>query len=751
MKKFLVTGFVALLAFCNKINAQSYQLSGNPVNTTGWSLVPSATVNTDFIQLTADQISQVGGIKLDDPINLKYCDKWKVEFDFRIDGNGTTSYGRGDGFAFWYLANPPASYVQGGGLGIPSNASGLMVAFDIFNNSSEGQMSKVHVLYGTNNLPAGNNNIEYNNTPNSTFHTPDLISTIPFVGSTYRHVEVNGEIDPSNIANWIITIKIDNNTVVNQSFAPSGGAATMTQGYFGFSASTGAASARHSIKNVKVYVDKVPLLQETITPSETCPNALTGVVTTDLTSFNSQFVNNPANYTFTYVVNGTPVTNPSSYQFSANTTVNVIVKDNSGTFCDNPDAKIILTPQPVNKTDATLFGCPMNGLAVFNLTQANVTTLTNVTKQYYRTLADLNSGTNEITNPATFSSVETDVYVKINTSTGCTAIAKITLKLYPAPNVMEATNRTCFNTNNVSTGTFNLTTAAVTTDTGITKKYFTSYNDALAEINEIPNPLAYISANGTAYIKVINSNGCGSIAKVNLNVIPPVYSTILKDQIICIENTTTLDAGSGFTSYLWSTGATTQSISNVGVGTYWVDLKTGDCILRQEVKVIPSESPVIKEIHQEGNTATVEVKGGKSPYQYSLDGIKWQESNIFSNLIRGENTFYVKDFYNCNPVIVTVTVPNLVNVITPNGDGYNDTINYSELGYKKNLSFVIYDRYGNKIFEGNAFNNYTWDGTIQGRKVPTQTYWYHISWDEPSKKDNPQIKLTGWILMKNRD
>jgi len=749
MKKFFVTGFVALLVLCNKINAQSYQLSGNPVNTTGWSLVPSATVNTDFIQLTADQISQVGGIKLDDPINLKYCDKWKVEFDFRIDGNGTTSYGRGDGFAFWYLANPPASYVQGGGLGIPGNASGLMVAFDIFNNSSEGQMSKVHVLYGTNNLPAGNNNIEYNNTAGSTFHTPDLISTIPFVGSTYRHVEVNGEIDPNNIANWIITIKIDNNTIVNQSFAPSGGAATMTQGYFGFSASTGAASARHSIKNVKVYVDKVPLLQETVTPSETCPNALTGVVTTDLTSFNTQFVSNPANYTFTYVVNGTPVTNPSSYQFSANTTVNVIVKDNSGTFCDNPDAKIILTPKDVEKTDATLFGCPVSGLSVFNLTQANVTTLTNVTKQYYRTLADLNAGANEITNPATFSSAEDEVYVKINTSTGCMAIAKITLKLYPVPVVNDTTIRTCFNTNNVSTGTFNLTVAAVTTATGITKKYFTNYNDALAEINEIPNPLAYISANGFAYIKVINSNGCGSIAKVTLDVIPPVYSTLLKDQIICIENTTTLDAGSGFSAYAWSTGATTQSI-NVGVGNYWVDLKTGDCVLRQEVKVIPSESPVIKEIHQEGNIATVEVKGGKTPYQYSLDGILWQESNVFSHLIRGENTFYVKDFYNCEPVVVTVTVPNLVNVITPNGDGYNDTINYSELGYKKNLSFIIYDRYGNKIFEGNSFNNYTWDGTIQGRKVPTQTYWYHISWDEPSK-DRPQIKLTGWILMKNRD
>jgi hypothetical protein len=129
--------YLSLFLFCcfGKISSQTYQLTGNPVNTTGWNIVPAAVVNTDFIQLTADQISQVGGIKLDSPINLKYCDKWRVEFDFRIDGNGTTAYGRGDGIAFWYLANPPASYTSGGGLGIPANSTGLMVGFDIFNNT----------------------------------------------------------------------------------------------------------------------------------------------------------------------------------------------------------------------------------------------------------------------------------------------------------------------------------------------------------------------------------------------------------------------------------------------------------------------------------------------------------------------------------------------------------------------------------------------------------------------------------------
>ncbi|MET3037900.1 T9SS type B sorting domain-containing protein [Chryseobacterium sp. NRRL B-14859] len=748
MKQIHIISLIVIFSVTQFFKAQTYQLSGNPVNTTGWSLVPSAAVNADFIQLTADQISQVGGIRLNDPINLKYCDKWRVEFDFRIDGNGTTSYGKGDGLAFWYLANPPASYVQGGGLGIPDNASGLMVAFDIFNNSSEAQMSKVHVLYGTN--PAGAN-IEFNNTQGSTFHTPDLIQTIPFTGNNYRHVEVNGQVNPANPVAWFITVKIDNNTVVDQSFTPSGGAMTMSQGYFGFSASTGAASARHSIKNVKVYVDKVPLLQNTISPSETCPNALTGIVSVNLTSYNSQFVNNPGNYTFTYYVLGssTPIVNPSNFQFSSNTTISVVVKDNNGVLCDNPDARIILTPQPIEKKDAVLFGCPTNGLAVYDLFQADVTGSANVIKRFYPSLSDLNAGTNEITNASAYTSAQAVIYVRIMTPSGCSAVAKITLLHYEAPKVKDAGLRECSNQDDTSKGTFNLTLADVTSEAGITKKYFSDYNDAVSEINEILTPSAYVSASGFAYIKVINSNGCGSISKIALTVIPPVYSAVLKDKFICIEDQTILDAGPGFNSYLWSTGATTQAIANVGIGNYWVELKTGICTARQEVKVLPASAPVIKAIHIDSRTAVIEVKGGKEPYQYSLDGIKWQESNIFTNLIRGENTFYVRDAYLCEPVKITATVPALVNVITPNGDGYNDVIDYSALAYKENFIFNIYDRYGKEIFGGTKFNNYTWDGMIQGKKVPTQTYWYKAFWRE-SGKEKTEIIFTGWVLVKNR-
>jgi gliding motility-associated-like protein len=752
MKKLLLYLSIIFIFLTGKLSAQTYQLTGTPVNTTGWDLVSNASVSGDFIQLTQDVGSQFGVIKLATPINLKYCDKWKVEFDFRIDGNGTTQYGRGDGFTFWYLSNPPTGFTGGGGLGIPSGANGLMVGFDIFNNSTEGQMSKIHVLYGTNNLPVGNNNIEYNTTAGSTFHTADLNPTQPFVGANYKHVIVNGEMDPVNTNIWHIKIQLDGVLLVDQAFTASGGAVGMTTGYFGFSAATGGASARHSIKNAKIYIDKVPILTNTVTPF-VCVNPATGNGTVDLTSFQNQFVTNPANYVFTYLgPGGTPITNPTNYQYSTGTTnVTVIVQDPSSTLCDNGDGKIVLTPTPFAASDVTLTGCNNNnaGGAIFDLTAAALSSVPGSTSVFYNTMYDLNNHINPITNPSAYLSPAATIFAQVTTPLGCTDVAQITLALFPVVEVQEATLRSCSIETKPSTGLFNLTTATVTTQTG-TKQYYPSLADAQNGTNEILTPITYTSPNGVIFIKVINGNGCYAIAKVNLIVIPPVFSNILEDKTICMEDTTTLDAGPGFTAYKWSTGAITQTISNVTVGTYWVDLKTGDCIVRQTVKVYPSEQPVITTVDISNTTVTVYVNGGTSPYKYSMDGIQWQDSNVFTNVPRGDNHIFVKDAYDCDPINITIVVPNLINVITPNGDGINDAIDYSALAGKQNLVFNIFDRYGAKIYQADKSTRYKWDGTVGGRKVPTGSYWYSVSWNENDKKNTP-IKYSGWILVKNRD
>ncbi|RXM49773.1 MULTISPECIES: T9SS type B sorting domain-containing protein [unclassified Chryseobacterium] len=401
--------------------------------------------------------------------------------------------------------------------------------------------------------------------------------------------------------------------------------------------------------------------------------------------------------------------------------------------------------------DATLTECNNNnaGTALFNLTAADVTAAPNVSKKYYNSMFDLNAGINEITNPSAFISAEGAVYVKVVSEYGCSGIAKITLKFHPVVVVKEATLTECFLESNPSTASFNLANAPVTNPANTNKKYYPSEADAINQTNEILNSMNYIAPNGVVYVRVTNNEGCYAVVKVTLVVTPPKYSDMLKDKVICIEDKTTLDAGPGFNSYQWSTGATTRTV-NVGVGVYWVKLKTRECYTTQTVKVMPTEQPVISNIEVGSNTITVTVIGGTPPYKYSLDNILWQDSNIFNNLPRGEYKIYVKDDYNCAPIKVEIVVPNLVNVITPNADGVNDVIDYSALSGKQNLMIHIFDRYGTKIHQADKLNGYKWDGTVNGRRVPTGTYWYSVLWNENNNRNTP-VKFTGWVLVKNRE
>ena len=129
--------------------------------------------------------------------------------------------------------------------------------------------------------------------------------------------------------------------------------------------------------------------------------------------------------------------------------------------------------------------------------------------------------------------------------------------------------------------------------------------------------------------------------------------------------------------------------------------------------------------------ATIEavITGGFGIYEYSLDGIDWQSSPVFSGLENGSYTIYVRDIQGCDLLpsepIQTITFPNY---FTPNGDGYNDTwiirlpINYDAI-------ISIYDRYGKLIKQISSIGT-GWDGTYNGNSMPSTDYWFKIEYTE---------------------
>lgn len=162
---------------------------------------------------------------------------------------------------------------------------------------------------------------------------------------------------------------------------------------------------------------------------------------------------------------------------------------------------------------------------------------------------------------------------------------------------------------------------------------------------------------------------------------------------------TTLDAGQGFWKYDWYNELDTtkslsknQTLENIGLGNYFVILTAfNGCTFTQKVKITSVELPEISEILIQNNTVTIKAIKGNPPYLYSLDGINYQASNVFTNVSPGYHKAYVVSKDDCKPYITEFTIIEIYNVLTPNGDGYNDVLNMSLLDTKVDVKFYIHD------------------------------------------------------------
>ena len=164
-----------------------------------------------------------------------------------------------------------------------------------------------------------------------------------------------------------------------------------------------------------------------------------------------------------------------------------------------------------------------------------------------------------------------------------------------------------------------------------------------------------------------------------------------------------------------------------------------------EVETTHYEPPVILDIVEDGNTITV-LASGLYPIQYSMDGVNWQGLNYFTDLEAGyEYVFYVRYIeQGCLGEPYSGTIFMIPNVITPNGDGYNDEIIIENLHVfdGQNSTFQVYDRYGKLIFEETSNTEIIWDGKYLGRVLNSTDYYYIFK-----IPDGREIK--GHITVKN--
>ncbi|MGV4412756.1 T9SS type B sorting domain-containing protein [Chryseobacterium sp. T1] len=188
-----------------------------------------------------------------------------------------------------------------------------------------------------------------------------------------------------------------------------------------------------------------------------------------------------------------------------------------------------------------------------------------------------------------------------------------------------------------------------------------------------------------------------------------------------------------------------DKIKEAGVYQIKVTANNG-CSFVTNFNVKAYEVPIITQLIPNGSSYTVVATGSKK-ILYSLDGIIWQDSNVFNNLPEGVVTFYVKFFgSDCLGEIKKGLVVKVLNAFTPNGDGVNDVWVFDNLNvFEGKLSNIkIHDRSGLEVFEQSSATQLVWSGQHNGRSLSTADYWYVLSLPDGRV-------FTGWILLKNRN
>ena len=102
----------------------------------------------------------------------------------------------------------------------------------------------------------------------------------------------------------------------------------------------------------------------------------------------------------------------------------------------------------------------------------------------------------------------------------------------------------------------------------------------------------------------------------------------------------------------------------------------------------------------------------------------------------------VPDESNISDLPITETTGlniNAYNIITPNGDGQNDT--WTIEGLSGNYKIKVFTKTGQVIFETNDYTTKTWDGTKEGQELPEGVYYYVISFEGINEVETGYITL----------
>ncbi|MEN8815368.1 MAG: T9SS type B sorting domain-containing protein [Nonlabens sp.] len=517
----------------------------------------------------------------------------------------------------------------------------------------------------------------------------------------------------------------------------------------------------YSTNMFNIFVDQLP---RSVTPSDiiVCDDPSNdGTEDVDLTQFDSIILDgqsSPINVSYHATQadadnNISPLGSPYTVT-SATPNIFARIDNSNNEICATTTTfRFVISPTPTANDVEDMITCddPGNdGSEIFDLTMANSEVLNgqnpaefNIT--YHTTLngAQSGMGTDQIMNDTAYPSNTTTpetIFVRIEAATNptCADDTSFTLTVSEQPTAGTAIDLVgCDDISNDGFEEFDFTIQDADiydgqnpADFNIT--YHTSQTDAINDTGALSFPYINVSRVQTIYARIENASNeeCADFSSFEIEVFA---RPVIADQgpfTICAGVAETIDAGPGFSSYLWSTGDTTQSIDVDSGGDYTVTVTNTDgCDSTATVRVVESDVATIERIDVgqfEVNTNTLTaIVTGSGDYEYSLDDFVYQDSQRFSNLYPGFYTVYVRDKNGCGTVSMDAVIIGGPPYFTPNQDGYHDTWQVIAVSEIPDASIYIFDRFG-KLLKQISPTGAGWDGTYNGNPMPSSDYWYVV-------------------------
>ncbi|WP_411031310.1 T9SS type B sorting domain-containing protein [Spongiimicrobium sp. 3-5] len=131
------------------------------------------------------------------------------------------------------------------------------------------------------------------------------------------------------------------------------------------------------------------------------------------------------------------------------------------------------------------------------------------------------------------------------------------------------------------------------------------------------------------------------------------------------------------------------------------------------------------------DTNNVEIiVDGNGSYEYAINGGEFQDDPIFLDIPPGMNTVIINDKNGCGTTEpIEFLVVGYPKFFTPNGDGIHDAWNVLGIETLTDPAVFIFDRFG-KLLKQLDETTIGWDGTFNGRPLPSSDYWFRIEFSE---------------------